>query len=89
MIEQRVVGLTVHNDMLIIIVAPLLCVCVCMMDSVFNIQPLETTEVYHSRLLVVPLDRLYAFISSCDGHAVIGGQCGCAPLVCVDICMVQ
>ena len=44
--EQRVVGLTVHNDMLIIIVAQcLVCVCVCMMDSVFSIQPLKTTEV--------------------------------------------
>ena len=59
MIEQRVVGLTVHNDMLIIIVAQcLVCVCVCMMDSVFGKQPLETTKVYQNRLLVVPPDRL-------------------------------
>ena len=65
-IEQRVVGLTVHNEMLIIVVAQCsVCVCVYMMDSVFGIgvsfillsptvlQPLETTEVYHNRLLVM------------------------------------
>ena len=53
-IEQRVVGLTVHNEMLIIVVAQCsVCVCVYMMDSVFGIQPLETTEVYHNKLLVM------------------------------------
>ena len=56
-IEQRVVGLTVHNDMLIIIVAQcVVCVCVCMKDSVFGIQPLETTEVHHNRVLGMSLD---------------------------------
>ena len=58
-IEQRVVGLTVHNDMRIIIVALcLVCVCVCMTDSFFGTEALETTKVYHNRLLVMPLDRL-------------------------------
>ena len=58
-VEQRIVGQTVYNDMLIIIVAQcLVCACVCLMDSVFSIQPLETTKVYHNRLLVMPLDRL-------------------------------
>ena len=64
LIEQRVGGLTVHNDMLIIIVAQLVCVCVCMTDCVFGIQPLVTIKVlvYHNRLLVMPLHS--AFISS-------------------------
>ena len=64
-IEQRVVGLTVHNDTLIVIVAQcLVCVCVCQMDSVFSVQPLVTIKVlvYHQRLLVIPLHS--AFISS-------------------------
>ena len=39
-IEQRVVGLTVHNDTLIVIVAQcLVCVCVCQMDSVLVYSP--------------------------------------------------
>ena len=59
-----------------------LCLCVCMKDSVFSIQPLETTEVYHNRLLVMPLDSL-CVPSNHLSDALIGGQCGYAPLVCV------
>ena len=64
-----------------------LSVCVCMMDSVFSIQPLETTEVYHNRLLVMPLDSVCTFISGhlSDGHALMSGWCECAPLVCVNV----